>query len=69
MNKFITLHNWTTKNPIIVFVDEISAIEKCIDRIDNSKCEYTCIYLSSAFTLSVEEHIDEVMRKIKNFGR
>lgn len=66
--KIIVLHDRFSDEPIIVRVDAIIAIKKVIDRIENSKEEYSSIFASQGF-FDVKEHIDVVMSKIKNAER
>lgn len=66
--KIIVLHDRYSNEPIIIRVDAITAIKKEIDRIENSKDEYSKINVSQIF-FDVKEHIDVVMTKIKNAER
>lgn len=66
--KIIVLHDRYSNEPIIIRVDAITAIKKEIDRIENSKDEYSKVNVSQIF-LDVKEHIDVVMSKIKNAER
>ena len=66
--KIIVLHDRYSNEPIIIRVDAIIAIKKEIDRVENSKDEYSNVCVSQAF-FAVKEHIDVVMSKIKNAER
>lgn len=66
--KLIVLHDRYSNEPIIIKVDAITAIKKEIDRIENSKDEYSKVSVSQIF-FDVKEHIDVVMSKIKNAER
>lgn len=63
--KIIVLHDRYSNEPIIIRVDAITAIQKIIDRVENSKEEYSAVYVSQML-FNVKEHIDVVMLKIKN---
>lgn len=62
--KIIVLHDRYSNEPIIIRVDAITAIKKEIDQIENSKEEYSTVYVSQTF-FDVKEHIGVVMTKIK----
>ena len=66
--KIIVLHDRYSNEPIIIRVDAINAIKKVIDRVENSKDEYSNVCVSQVF-FDVKEHIDVVMTKIKNAER
>lgn len=66
--KIIVLHDRYSNEPIIIRVDAIIAIKKVIDRVENSKDEYSNVCASQVF-FDVKEHIDVVMTKIKNVER
>lgn len=66
--KIIVLHDRYSNEPIIIRVDAITAIQKWVDRVDDSTDEYSCVHTRS-FTFSVKEHIDVVMTKINNAER
>ena len=66
--KIIVLHDRYSNEPIIIRVDEITAIKKAIDRVENSNDEYSNVCVSQVF-FDVKEHIDVVMSKIKNAER
>lgn len=63
--KIIVLHDRYSNEPIIIRVDAITTIKKEIDRVENSKEEYSIINVSQTF-FDVKEHIGVVMTKIKN---
>lgn len=63
--KIIVLHDRYSNKPIIIRVDAITAIKKVIDRVENSKDEYSAVFVSQTI-FEVKEHIDVVMSKIKN---
>lgn len=63
--KIIVLHDRYSNEPIIIRVDAITAIRKVIDRVENSKEEYSSINVSQMF-FDVNEHIGDIMTKIKN---
>lgn len=62
--QMIVLHNRFSNEPIIIRIDAINAIEKKIDRIDDSKEEYSEISVSNMY-YEVKEHIGAVMTRIK----
>lgn len=66
--KIIVLHDRYSNEPIIIRVDAITAIKKEIDRIENSKDEYSKVNVPQ-ISFDVKEHIDVVMTKIKNAER
>ena len=66
--KIIVLHDRYSNEPIIIRVDAIIAIKKVIDRVENSKDEYSNVCVSQVF-FDVKEHIGVVMSKIKNAER
>jgi ribosomal protein L18E len=66
--KIIVLHDRYSNEPIIIRVDAITAIRKVIDRVEDSKEEYSSVNVSQIF-FDVKEHIDVVMTKIKNAER
>ena len=63
--KIIVLHDRYSNEPIIMRVDAITAIQKRIDRVEDSKEEYSSVNVSQMF-FDVKEHIGVVMTKIKN---
>lgn len=63
--KIIVLHDRYSNEPIIIRVDAITAIQKIIDEVENSKKECSAVYVSQML-FNVKEHIDVVMLKIKN---
>ena len=63
--EIIVLHDRYSNEPIIIRVDSINAIEKKIDRIDDSQDEYSEISVSN-MCYNVKEHIGTVMTRIKN---
>lgn len=63
--KTIVLHDRYSNEPVIIRVDAINVIKKVIDRVENSKDEYSTVIVSETF-FDVKEHIDVVMSKIKN---
>ena len=62
MMKVITLHERYSNEIIIIRVDAIIAVQKCIDRATNS--EYSCVYTNMA-KFNVREYVDVVMAKIR----
>ena len=66
--KIIVLHDRYSNEPIIIRVDAITAIRKVIDRVEDSREEYSSVNVSQIF-FDVKEHIDVVMTKIKNAER
>jgi len=66
--KIIVLHDRYSNEPIVVRADAITAIQKVIDRVENSEEEYSNIFVSQ-FCFNVKEHIDVVMLRIKNVER
>ena len=66
--KIIVLHDRYNNEPIIIRVDAINSIQKIIDRVENSKEEYSAVNVSH-IVFDVKEHIDVVMLKIKNAER
>jgi hypothetical protein len=63
--KIIVLHDKYSNEPVIINVDAITAVQKWVDRVDDSTDEYSCVHTSS-FTFNVKETIDVVMTKINN---
>lgn len=63
--KIIVLHDRYSNEPIIIRVDAITAVQKWVDRVDDSKEEYSCVY-TNLTSFNVKEHIDVVILKIKN---
>lgn len=63
--KIIVLHDRYSNEPIIIRVDVITAVKKIIDRVGDSKDEYSAVFAAQTF-YDVKEHIDVVMTKIKN---
>lgn len=47
--KIIVLHDRYSNEPIIIRVDAIIAIKKVIDRVENSKDEYSNVCVSQVF--------------------
>ena len=66
--KIIVLHDRYSNEPVVIRVDAITAVRKVIDRVENSKDEYSAVWVSQTF-FDVKEHIDVVMTKIKNAER
>lgn len=66
--KIIVLHDRYSNEPIIIRVDAINAIKKVIDRVENSKDEFSNVCVPQV-SFDVKEHIDVVMTKIKNAER
>lgn len=63
--KIIVLHDRYSNEPVVIRVDAITAIRKVIDRVENSKEEYSSVNVSQMF-FDVKEHIGDIMTKIKN---
>lgn len=62
--KIIVLHNKYNNGPIVIRVNAINAIQKCIDILDeNNREEYTEVLVGN-MNYDVKEHIDVVMRRI-----
>ena len=66
--KIIVLHDRYSNEPVIINVDAITAVQKWVDRVDDSTDEYSCVHTSS-FTFNVKEHIDVITTKINNVER
>lgn len=66
--KIIVLHDRYSNEPVVIRVDAITAIRKVIDRVEDSKDEYSAVWVSHTF-FDVKEHIDVVMTKIRNAER
>jgi len=66
--KIIVLHDRCSNEPVIINVDAITAVKKEVDKIENSKDEYSTIYMSIT-SFNVKEHIDVIMTKINNAER
>lgn len=60
----IVLRGRYDNEPIIIRIEAISAIKKCIDS-DHKKDEYSSVAVGDMF-LDVNEHIDVIMKKINS---
>ena len=65
MMKIIVLHDRYSNEPIIMRADFITVIQKRIDRVDDSKEEYSTVSITN-MCYDVKEHIGIVATKIKN---